>query len=141
MMKSSYGRLWLLALYHNMLKWKHIVQWINIERTSEQESAAWWRTEELNCSLSCTTWRLHNINNFQQNEHRFIGITNTVILVYSGHLWTSLKCPDFLGQFTCKWVLYDHHQLQVSWLWRYPYFQMSWLTGFTADGSSHANGD
>ena len=26
--------------------------------------------------------------------------------VYSGHLGTSLRCP---GQFTCKWVLWDHY--------------------------------
>ena len=35
----------------------------------------------------------------------------TVKPVYSGHLGTSLKCPDFPGQFTCKWVLWDHYQV------------------------------
>ena len=35
----------------------------------------------------------------------------TVKPVYSGHLGTNLKCPDFPGQFTCKWERWDHHQV------------------------------
>ena len=56
----------------------------------------------------------------------------TVKPVYSGHLGTSLKCPDYQGVLIFQvslHVFWDHYQ--VSWLWRCPYFQVSWLTGFT----------
>ena len=62
-------------------------------------------------------------------------LCNTLECVYYGHLGTSKKCPDYQGVLIFQVISYEKVPFGTSTkchgLCRYPYFQVSTLTGFT----------